>query len=220
MTRNALPGTLLALSVATGAFAAPPSLDMSSFHAKLTTTTSAGEGKSFSMKGEIWARDKQIRMNMTGPMGSVSNLVTGGTAWIWQAAQKQGMKTAVNSSNSSSSLVGANDCLKNATSGGSETIEGTATEKWVYKDCGGQKDVVTSVWIAKGKRLPKKMEVRSPQGTSTTIYNEIETGAKIDDALFVPPKDVVFKDMAEVMKMMRQGSAAPGQGGSPHPPMK
>lgn len=100
-------------------------------------------------------------------------------------------------------LSDANDCLKNSKSLGEETVDGTACEKHQYKDCGGKNDTTVTLWIAKGKQFAKKMEMQSPQGSSTILYKLVETDAKVSDSEFTPPANVVFKDMAEMMKGMQ-----------------
>lgn len=206
IVRSLLAATALCAIAAVAVTAEPPRLEIGSFHAKVKTTTTA-QGQNVTMDGEFWIKDKKMRMEMTSPMGAIVNVMDDKTIWMWYPAQKQGMKIAVTEQNKQSSLLHANDCLKGAKSLGEETVDGVLCDKFEYADCGAT-GTTTTMWIARGKKWPKKMVAKSAQGTSTMVYSDVQTGEAIADKLFVPPTDITFQDMAAMMKQMQQQPGA------------
>jgi outer membrane lipoprotein-sorting protein len=198
-----------ALLLPIAASAAVPQLDLGSFHSKAKMTTTAG-GQNQSIDSEWWVKGKKTRMEIKS-QGMAQHMVNDGAfVYMWQPGTKQGMKLAVTPENSAGSLTSANDCLKLAKEIGADTIDGTATHKYEYKDCGGQKGITTTLWIADKTNAPKKMASVGPSGSTTILFTDQQVGASIADAQFAPPADVQFQDMSEMAKRMGQG-APPAQ---------
>ncbi len=186
----------------------PPVLSLGNFHAKVHMTNSGG-AKALAADGEIWMKEKKMRMNISAVDMKTSTIMADGFVYTWPIAPNQGMKMAIQPQHEGGSLLKANECLKTAKSLGIESIEGVATEKYEYKDC-GQAGTATTIWIATGKGYPKKMETVSKGTTTTILYKDVETSASIADKVFTPPADIQFQDMAEMMKKMQQNQQKAG----------
>ena len=195
---------LAAPLAATAAETKVPQLDLSSFHAKAKMTTNAS-GQDMSIDSEWWVKGKKMRMEIKASMGQQTSIVDGAFVYMWPSGQKSGMKMAVSPENSSGSLTAANDCLKNARDLGPDSIDGVATEKYEYKDCGTQKGITTTIWIATATRAPKKMVATGSSGTTTILWTDTQVNAPIADSQFVPPADVKFNDMSAMAKQAQQG---------------
>ena len=78
---------------------------------------------------------------------------------------------------------------------GDETVDGVACEKWSWFH---SVVVTTTIWLAKDSPLPKKQSDSAPgptrdkPDTITETTHDLEVDKPIDDALFVPPKEITF----------------------------
>jgi len=198
---------VLALGLAAAAWAGGPKLDLKHFHAHATMSTSGGPRGGMSLEGDLWIKDQKLRLELETPIGKSMTIIDGQTFYAWQASQKQGMKTALDPSRRSSTLMGINDCLATAKKEGSEQVDGVATDRYTYENCGSS-GTKTTIWIATKTHWPVRIENVTSGMTTKIEYRDIDTDAKISDSMFAPPADVEFHSMEDFMKSRR----------GPHPP--
>lgn len=200
--------TIAAIAAAVGGFlVALPGLAQwtGTAHWKSTIEVEGGGREGMGpMSSEIWSKGGKMRMK-TSAMGMEMNVVkSGDTIYQWTDGQKAGMKFNAAVARQQSSGDYANRIEEYRTKGkkvGSEKVDGHSCDIYELTTPAPGGDRKERVWLATDlKNFPIKGETEAGGGKVSYHNTDIDFSGSIADSMLVPPTDVEFRDMSDLMK--------------------
>jgi hypothetical protein len=202
MSLSKTAGLAGAAIVFAGVLAAQP---LGSAHWKSKTEIVGGQQGDRTTESEMWMKDKKLRMK-TNVMGMNMNVVkSGDVLYQWQEGQTSGMKMPAGMgrrSGPSADYVGKIDEIRaRGKKIGTETVAGHGCDIYEYSDDAVERSGKQTYWLARDlKNFPVKVVNETGGMKITTLNSDIDLKASVPDAMLVPPADVKFQDMSEMMK--------------------
>lgn len=162
--------------------------------------TTSGPGIEKPQTRAVKIKDNKVRMDMDLPQGRGMAIIDSDNMYLYNPAEKVAVKLKTPKSADLGVLSNYASYLKslNAKIVGSETVGPYDCDIYEFMD--PYINVPSKIWLWKAHEFPVKVEIKTPNGVTTTIMDNVKVGIPIDDSEFVLPAGVDIKEEAEMME--------------------
>jgi len=143
----------------------------------------------------IKIKGDKMRMEAESPKGTVVSIINGQTVYSYFPAENRAAQFSVPRTPKMDVLANYDKYLETlgAVVIGSEKIGQHDCAIYEFKDPKTQ--MMSKAWVCKVTKFPIKVEAQGPDGTFTTVIENLEVGIEIDDSEFELPEGVEITEM-------------------------